>query len=420
MASFNHCEVCGQKFQLQTKIHKGAPLLPNQRFCPSCLAKIQMQQQQQQIAKRAIRPQITFKTGPTPFDASGYNIPNIVDCPDKITYYIVYTILVGASDLHLKSKAFPFIRKSGKLYKIDDYPLTSEEIFDFIKRKYKSPVKITDRMEAYDFTVEFQSARFRCNAFSDANGWCISFRLLALPSTDFDKLGIPNVLKEIAVKKSGLILITGPTGSGKTTTLTCLIDYMNKTMNRHIITLEDPIEFIHHNNACLISQREIGRDSKTYEDAVIESLREDPDVIMIGEMRDQASIESALRAAETGHIVLSTLHTRDSVSTINRIVDIFPAEQQSQIRTQLAMSLLCVISQQLIPSTTEGELALATEVMICNDATRAIIRESRLHMMGTTLQTSSSEGMYTMKASLENLYAKGRISETSMYEYMIR
>ena len=229
-------------------------------------------------------------------------------------------------------------------------------------------------------------------------------------------------MKEIAVKKSGLILITGPTGSGKTTTLTCLIDYMNKTMNRHIITLEDPIEFIHQNNTCLISQREIGRDSKTYEDAVVESLREDPDVIMIGEMRDPRSIESALRAAETGHIVLSTLHTRDSVSTINRIVDIFPAEQQSQIRTQLAMSLLCVISQQLISSVNEDELVLATEVMVCNNAIRAIIRESesRLHMLPTTLQMSSSEGMYTMKSSLEKLYADGRITETSMYEYMIR
>ena len=356
------------------------------------------------------------------FNPNGYDIPNMIDFPDKISYYIAYTILVGASDLHLKTKAFPFIRKCGKLYKIDDYRLTSEEIFDFIKRKQKNVLEITESTEVYDFTVEFQSARFRCNAFSDANGWCISFRLLALPSTDFDELGIPNILKEIAVKKSGLILITGPTGSGKTTTLTCLIDYMNKTMNRHIITLEDPIEFIHQNNTCLISQREIGRDSKTYEDAVVESLREDPDVIMIGEMRDPRSIESALRAAETGHIVLSTLHTRDSVSTINRIVDIFPAEQQSQIRTQLAMSLLCVISQQLISSVNEDELVLATEVMVCNNAIRAIIRESesRLHMLSTTLQMSSSEGMYTMKSSLEKLYADGRITETSMYEYMIR
>ena len=418
MVQFNYCEICGQKFALQNKIHNG-DLFSNQRFCPSCLAKIQQRQQEDKLKNEQ---RVTIKTGPTSFDTNGYDIPNMIDFPDKISYYIAYTILVGASDLHLKTKAFPFIRKCGKLYKIDDYRLTSEEIFDFIKRKQKNVLEITDSTEVYDFTVEFQSARFRCNAFSDANGWCISFRLLALPSTDFDELGIPNILKEIAVKKSGLILITGPTGSGKTTTLTCLIDYMNKTMNRHIITLEDPIEFIHQNNTCLISQREIGRDSKTYEDAVVESLREDPDVIMIGEMRDPRSIESALRAAETGHIVLSTLHTRDSVSTINRIVDIFPAEQQSQIRTQLAMSLLCVISQQLISSVNEDELVLATEVMVCNNAIRAIIRESesRLHMLSTTLQMSSSEGMYTMKSSLEKLYADGRITETSMYEYMIR
>lgn len=417
MATFNICEACGQKFQLKSKIRKGVPPLLNQRFCPYCLAKIQ---QQQQTAQNTIKPQVIFQSGPTSFDSNGYNIPPITDCPDRITYYIVYTILVGASDLHLNTKAFPFIRKCGKLYKIDDYRLTSEEIFDFIKRKYKNPIKITDSMEVYDFIVEFQSARFRCNAFSDANGWCISFRLLALPSTDFDELGIPNILKEIVAKRSGLILITGPTGSGKTTTLTCLIDYMNKTMNRHIITLEDPIEFIHQNNTCLISQREIGRNSKTFENAVIESLREDPDVIMIGEMRDPRSIEAALRAAETGHIVLSTLHTRDSVSTINRIVDIFPSEQQSQIRTQLAMSLLCVISQQLITSVKEDELVLATEVMVCNNGIRAIIRESRLHMIATTLQTSSGEGMYTMKTSLESLYKKRRITEASMYEYMIR
>ena len=232
-------------------------------------------------------------------------------------------------------------------------------------------------------------------------------------------MGIPEILKKLARRKSGLLLVTGPTGSGKTTTLTCLIDYINNNYMSHIITLEDPIEYVHTPKKCLISQREIGITSSGYDDAIVEALREDPDIILIGEMRDRESISGALRAAETGHLVLSTLHTKGAANTITRIVDVFPPDQQNQVRMQLSLSLLGVISQQLVPRIDRPGRVLATEVMVGTLPLQNLIRQQKVHMISSTLDLSAADGMYTMKHSLEDLLKRGVIDRSDYDNYQI-
>ncbi|MBQ7444709.1 MAG: PilT/PilU family type 4a pilus ATPase [Clostridia bacterium] len=323
-----------------------------------------------------------------------------------------------ASDVHFKAKQVPAIRINGEIMRLNFPVLTEEEIVAFTnfmcpRHDERSP------LEARDFSWVHNGARFRVNVFLDGNGLCISMRYLYIPTTDFATLGIPEILKKMAERKSGMILITGPTGSGKTTTLTCLIDYINNTYPMHIVTLEDPIEYVHESKRSIISQREIGVTALSYEHAIVEALREDPDIIFVGEMRDRDSIRGALRAAETGHLVLSTLHTKGAANTVTRVVDIFTAEEQNQVRMQLSMCLLGVVSQQLVPRADHCGRVLATEVMMGTIPVQNLIRQQKIHMINSTLDLSSSEGMHTMKHSLQELLDIGLIGQKEYDAYQI-
>ena len=236
-----------------------------------------------------------------------------------IIRYIDIARETGASDLHLKAAAKPAIRVAGEVVFLDEPVMNDEEILSFL-RDYTSvdTERLISDAQALDFAVTLEGVRLRGNAYKDYRGINVAFRLLTIANQDFETLGIPEILKSIAMKRSGLVLITGPTGSGKTTTLTCVIEYINALKHAHIIMLEDPIEFIHSNDKCIISQREIGKDTPSFGDAITEAMREDPDIIMVGEMRDRESIETALRAAETGHLVFSTLHTKGAVNSMTQ------------------------------------------------------------------------------------------------------
>lgn len=395
------CPRCGKPFPLLKKTKLAV--------CPECLMAEQAQRDEQENAGRGAIP-----------DLSSYTLPARADHPRYADWCVAYAMAVDASDIHFKTGVVPHIRKGGIIFPLGDDVMTDEEIFGYIKEKCYGAGEIGDHTRSYDFSFSVGGSRFRGNAFHDMNGWSLALRHLWLKTYDFSQLGIPEILKEFARRQSGLVLVTGPTGSGKTTTLTCLLDYINHHDNRHIITLEDPVEFIHVMDKCLISQREIGKDTVSYEEAIVEALREDPDIILVGEMRDRASIEAALRAAETGHLVLSTLHTRGTASTVNRIIDIFPMEQQQQIRTQLALCLIGTVSQQLVPSTVKGERCLATEIMRMNSSVRAMILENKVYMMNNALQTGGVEGMHTMAMSLEMLRTSGRITAETAEEYRIK
>ena len=373
-------------------------------LCPDCL-----------LAEEAARSDNAFDSRWKTPDFSGYALPDRQRFADVISWTMAFAITVNASDIHLKSGILPHIRKGGVIIPIGNEPLTDEMIAAFIRKNV--PLAANDHRCSYDFSFSAGKSRFRGNAFHDSAGWSVALRHLFVENFDFNRFGIPDILKDFADNPSGLILVTGSTGSGKTTTLTCLLDYLNHHSKRHIITLEDPVEYIYKMDKCIISQREIGKDTDSYDRAIVEAMREDPDIIMVGEMRDRASIEAALRAAETGHLVLSTLHTRDSASTINRIIDIFPVDQQQQIRTQLALCLIGSVAQQLVPSAVLGERCLATEVMRVTYPVRSLIRDGKVHMMGNVLQTSAADGMYTMRKSLEFLLNAGKITKETYNEY---
>ncbi len=323
-----------------------------------------------------------------------------------------------ASDIHFKTNQVPAIRINGEIIRLQFPAMTAEEIRAFADQACPFGDE-ADPLAARDFSWVYKDARFRCNVYTDSAGPCVSMRYIYIRTTDFAALGIPEILKKLAARKSGLILVTGPTGSGKTTTLTCLIDYINSIYPLHIITLEDPIEYVHASRKCIVSQREIGITVKNYEDGIVEALREDPDIIFIGEMRGRDSIRGALRAAETGHLVLSTLHTKGVSNTITRIVDIFPAEEQNHVRMQLSLSLLGVVSQQLIPRQDRTGMVLATEVMVNTIPIQNLIRQQKIHMISSTLDLSKNDGMHSMRQSLEDLLLNDVISREMHDSYQI-
>ncbi len=339
---------------------------------------------------------------------------------NRIVDYIMEVKEKGGSDIHLKTDSRPIYRYAGDLDFLECEPLSDGEIDDFLMQYADIDADhLHHGHEAVDFSLTLRGLRLRGNAYRDNNGISVALRLLTLVDSDFEGLGLPEVLKSLCERKSGLILVTGPTGSGKTTTLTYLLEYINKTQHRHIIMLEDPIEFIHLSDKSVFSQREVGRDTNSFGDAITEAMREDPDIIMVGEMRDHQSIEAALRAAETGHLVFSTMHTKGAINSITRIVDVFPAEQQNQIRTQLSMSLVAVVSQQLCPGVEYGKRHLATEVMIVTDPIRAQMKQDKLHLVSSTIQTSRDLGMYTMRHSLDELLKAGKITKETYDNYQI-
>lgn len=326
-----------------------------------------------------------------------------------------------ASDLHITVGVPGTVRVHGKLKFLGEEKLTPADTKQ-ITRELTNDMQWDklNKIGEVDFSYSLPGLkRFRVNAYRQRNTYSVALRLVNSDIPSFAELGLPPVVSEIAQKNSGLILVTGPTGSGKSTTLASMVNSINQTKDRHIITLEDPIEYLFRHNKSVIEQREIGIDTISFANALRASLREDPDVILVGEMRDYETISIALTAAETGHLVFSTLHTIGVVNTVDRIIDVFPAHQQQQIRIQLAMTLQGVISQQLLTRTDQRGRVAAVEVMVANAAVRNIIREGKGHMLINTIQTSAKIGMRTMDDALCSLCKQGLITQEDVLEHCV-
>ena len=319
----------------------------------------------------------------------------------------------GGTDLHVTTNSPPIIRVHGELRRIDHPILTPAEtkqiIYSILNDNQK--YKFEDKWEL-DFSFGIKGiARFRANVFMQRGAVAGAFRRIPYEIWGFEKLGLPPVVSTLANKPRGLVLVTGPTGSGKTTTLASIIDKINKERALHIITIEDPIEYLHSHRKALINQRELHADTKGFSVALRSVLREDPDVVLIGEMRDLETIQSAITIAETGHLTFGTLHTNSASQTINRIIDVFPPHQQEQVRTQLSMNLEGIVTQSLLPTQDGRGRCLACEVMIPNPAIRHLIRDNKIHQIYSTMQTGQEKfGMITFNQSLANLYFKRDIS----------
>jgi twitching motility protein PilT len=323
---------------------------------------------------------------------------------------------MGASDIHLTVGAPPSMRIHGHIDRIEGAPpLTREKLrtmlYDILTDQQKSRFEENKEL---DFAVELANVgRFRVNAFTGRNGEGAVFRNIPTKIMGFEELGLPDIVRTLAECDKGLVLVTGPTGSGKSTTLAAMIDLINKTRHEHILTIEDPIEFVHQHHSCIVNQREIGAHTHSFTNALRSALREDPDVILIGEMRDLETISLAITAAETGHLVFGTLHTMGAPQTVDRIIDVFPTEQQAQVRTQLAESIRGVISQALLPVAQGKGRVAALEIMVANAAIRNLIREAKTFQMHSVIETCNKDGMRTLDQSLKELLKAGKITRES-------
>lgn len=323
---------------------------------------------------------------------------------------LVFAVESKASDLHLSAGLVPRIRVDGEMHKIDFPVLYHSDVIKIIHNlmNEKQQNVFEEQLET-DFSFELTNvARFRVNAFIQARGAGAVFRIIPVKIPSMNDLALPAIFTELATYPRGLVLITGPTGSGKTTTLAAILDHINETRHQHILTIEDPIEFVHESKNCLISQREVHRDTYCFNRALRSALREDPDVILIGELRDQETIRLAMTAAETGHLVLGTLHTNSATKTINRIIDVFSGEEKSMIRSMLSESLQAVVAQTLLKKTGGGRV-LAFEMMLCNPAIRNLIREDKVAQMYSSIQTGQAQGMQTLDQHLSQLLHKNLI-----------
>ncbi len=322
----------------------------------------------------------------------------------------------GGSDLHISSKLPPVMRLDGKLTRCDMPPLTPEDVENLLFPMMSNEQRRHLEQEwELDFSYGIESiGRFRVNFYKDKGNYAAAFRTIATKAPQLEELGMPPIVTQIAERPRGLVLVTGPTGSGKSTTLAAMIDYINRTRAEHILTIEDPVEFVHTSKTSIIHQRELGMDTRSFANALKSALREDPDIILVGEMRDHETIALALTAAETGHLVFGTLHTSSASQTIDRIIDVFPEGQQQQIRVQLANSLVAVFAQTLLPrrmpdGTQKGRI-MAQEIMVVTPAIANLIREAKAAQIYSTIQTSSGAGMQTLESALADLYKKNLIS----------
>ncbi|OEF98110.1 type IV pili twitching motility protein PilT [Vulcanibacillus modesticaldus] len=326
-----------------------------------------------------------------------------------------------ASDLHITVGAKPTLRIHGRLVPIGERTLTSQDTSSYLKEivtesQYQ---EFLDKGEL-DFSYGIPGvSRFRINAYKQRGTISLAIRVIPTRIPNLDELGAAPILKTFVDKPQGLILVTGPTGSGKSTTLAAMINLINRTQQKHIITLEDPIEYLHRHDKSLVDQREIGVDSDSFATALRSALRQDPDVILVGEMRDLETISTAITAAETGHLVLATLHTTDAANTIDRIIDVFPAYQQPQIRLQLASVLVGIVSQRLIPTFDEKGRVVAMEILVNTPAIANLIRSEKVHQIKTVMQTGKGFGMQTMEAALKELVLMGKISDQSAKRYLL-
>ena len=325
----------------------------------------------------------------------------------------------GASDVHLVAGSAPIYRINGQLIPNEEDRLMPSDTYEMAKSILTDELwAVLENKREVDLSYGIdQVSRFRVNIFYQRSSVSIALRVIPRDIPSIETLGIPSILRKVVQKPHGLFLVTGPTGSGKSTSLASMIDFMNETMNRHIITLEDPIEYLHSHKKSIIVQREIGFDTLSFANGLRASLRQDPDVILVGELRDQETIQTAITAAETGHLVMGTLHTQDTSGTIDRMIDVFPAHQRNQTRTMLANVLLGVMSQRLFRKSDLSGRVVATEVLINNPAIANLIRTEKMHQIPNVLQTSRDQGMHTMEMSIKELVTQRLINGNEILPY---
>jgi twitching motility protein PilT len=320
----------------------------------------------------------------------------------------------GGSDLHLTVGSHPVVRLHGSLKRLEEFPkLTAEDTLHMLYRIMSSDQqKRLETSGQIDMSYSIPGlARFRVNAYSQRESLAAAFRLIPMELQTLEELGLPPSLHLLTRKPRGLVLVTGPTGSGKSTTLAALIDEINRERHDHIVTIEDPIEFLHKHKGCIVNQREIGSDTQSFADALRAALRQDPDVILLGEMRDLETISTALTAAETGHLVFATLHTQSAPATVDRVIDVFPAAQQEQIRMQLSGTLEGIITQSLLPTADGRGRVAALEILFPDDAVRNLIRQARVEQIYSVMQTGTQRGMQTMEQALHALVTRNVITK---------
>ena len=321
-----------------------------------------------------------------------------------------YTEEYDLSDLHIHADRPISIRVNGQIATFADDTVSAEELAVFIHDSLESD-EARETFEVgreFDLAIVISDLRYRANFFHTSTGQAAVLRKIETEIPTMLDLGLPAVAQDMANQVNGLVLVTGPTGSGKSTSLAAMIDHINTNRNEHILTIEDPIEYIHTNKESIVAQREVGRDTKSFSNALRASLREDPDVILVGELRDRDTVQLALTAAETGHLVFGTLHTSGAPNTINRIIDVFPPEQQDQVRSQVSQSLRMVMTQKLFRKTGGGRIG-AFEIMVCNPAVRNLIRENKIFQIESVMQTARGDGMVTMDAAIQQLKGSGQI-----------
>ena len=353
--------------------------------------------------------------------AAAASSPTAVPTSVKIETLLEACIKHGASDLHIQVGLPPILRIDGSLVPIPNTPILTTEIVDtLIFSTLDSMQRETlAKDKEFDYSFAFgEIARFRVNAFNEKGHLAAAFRLIPIKMPTIEELGMPQVISGFADYPRGLVLVTGPTGSGKSTTLAAIINKINSEKSVHILTIEDPIEFTHKSKRSLVAQREVHYDTYSFSRALKSALREDPDVVLLGEMRDLETISAAITIAETGHLVFATLHTNSAAQSVDRMIDVFPAEQQPQIRSQLAGILMAVCSQRLVPAIGGGRVC-AAEIMVANTAIRSIIREGKTHQLDTAIQTGASEGMQTMDRTLAKLVQQGTVTYDSAREYAV-
>ena len=327
-----------------------------------------------------------------------------------ITELLDFSVKHNASDLHLSAGVSPMVRIDGEVRKLGIPALSHADVhrlvFEIMDDSQRG--EFEEKLEV-DFSFELPNVgRFRVNAFNQARGCAAVFRTIPVEIPTLEQLGAPDIFEKIANYEKGLVLVTGPTGSGKSTTLAAMVDYVNRNHNKHLLTIEDPIEFVHTNNKCLVNQREVHRDTHSFKAALRSALREDPDVILVGELRDQETISLALTAAETGHLVFGTLHTSSAAKTIDRIIDVFPGSDKDMVRSMLSESLRSVIAQKLLKRVGGGRVA-CHEIMMATPAIRNLIREDKVAQMYSIIQTGAAHGMQTMEQNAKQLMAQGLV-----------
>ncbi len=318
-----------------------------------------------------------------------------------------------ASDIHLTAGAAPSIRVRGRLFALEGFPIlgvsdTREIVYSIMSDVQRQQFENARQVD-FSYSVP-RTARMRVNAYLQRGAVSAAFRVIPSTILSLEALGMPSVIHDLASLPRGMVLVTGPTGSGKSTTLAAVIDQINSTREDHILTIEDPIEFLHSHKRCLVNQRELGSDATSFSEGLRAALREDPDVILVGEMRDLETISTALTAAETGHLVLATLHTQDAPQTVDRIIDVFPPHQQQHVRVMLSVALQGVVAQQLLPTADGAGRVPAVEVLVPTPAVRNLIREGKTHQIYSAIQTGAEYGMQTMDAALAELVRSGRIT----------